>query len=99
MQVRKLLTEVHDRILEKAEESLKTHLVTAATPDECREKLEGNVVAVHWCGSRECADRLEELTGAGFLGTGVRSRYIPDDEGACVICGQKGRTALIGKSY
>ncbi|HJJ58405.1 MAG TPA: proline--tRNA ligase, partial [Methanocorpusculum sp.] len=61
--------------------------------------LEGNVVAVHWCGDKACADKLEELTNSALLGTEVRSQYITDDEGCCVICGKPGRKAIIGRSY
>lgn len=97
--VKKLLDEAHDQILAKAEEHLKTHLMTAHTPEECNEKLDGNVVVVHWCGDRECADRLEELTNSTLLGTEVRSVYVENDEGKCIICGRDGKSALVGRSY
>lgn len=99
MSVRKLLDEAHSQILAKAEDHLAGHLMTAATIEECNEKLEGNVVVVHWCGNRECADKLEELTNSSLLGTEVRSKYLTDDEGECIICKQKGRAALVGRSY
>ncbi|HJJ40720.1 MAG TPA: proline--tRNA ligase, partial [Methanocorpusculum sp.] len=60
---------------------------------------EGNVVAVHWCGDRECADKLEELTNSSLLGTEIRSKYVADDEGRCIICGKPAKPALIGRSY
>ena len=97
--VKKLLDEAHDQILARAESHLENHLMTAATPEECNEKLDGNVVVVHWCGCRDCADKLEELTNASLLGTEVRSRYVVNDDGPCVICGKPGKAALVGRSY
>lgn len=97
--VKKLLNDAHDQILEKAENNLKDHLKHAETVEECNEKLNGNVVVVHWCGDRECADKLEELTDSSLLGTEVRSRYVSNDEGRCIICGKPGKTALVGRSY
>ncbi|MDR3102595.1 MAG: proline--tRNA ligase [Methanocalculaceae archaeon] len=97
--VKKLLGEVHDQILARAESHLESRLMTATTSEECCRKLDGNVMAVHWCGCRECADKLEELTNASLLGTEIRSRYVIDDEGPCIICSKLGRAALVGRSY
>lgn len=97
--IQKLLDEAHDQILDKAENFLEGHLQTAKTVEECKDKLDGNVVVVHWCGDRECADKLEELTDSTLLGTEVRSKYVSNDEGTCIICGKKGKTALVGRSY
>ena len=46
--VKKLLDEAHDQILERAENHPESHLMTAVTPEECNEKLDGNVVVVPW---------------------------------------------------
>ncbi|HJJ32769.1 MAG TPA: proline--tRNA ligase [Methanocorpusculum sp.] len=97
--VARLLQEAHDKILEKAENNLEAHIKNAASVEEANAMLEGNVVAVHWCGDKACADKLEELTNSALLGTEVRSQYITDDEGCCVICGKPGRKAIIGRSY
>ena len=97
--VKRLLDEAHDQILERAQMHLASHLMTATTPEECNEKLDGNVVVVHWCGCRECADRLEELTNSSLLGTEVRSQYVKNDDGPCIICGKPGKAALVGRSY
>ncbi|HJJ34006.1 MAG TPA: His/Gly/Thr/Pro-type tRNA ligase C-terminal domain-containing protein, partial [Methanocorpusculum sp.] len=93
------LQAAHDQILEKAENHLEAHIKEAATVEEANANLEGNVVAVHWCGDKECADKLEELTNSALLGTEVRSQYIEDNEGKCIICGKPGRKAIIGRSY
>ncbi|HJK00948.1 MAG TPA: proline--tRNA ligase [Methanocorpusculum sp.] len=97
--VKKLLNEFNYQIQIQAEKHLEEHTVIAATPDECKEKLDGNVVVVHWCGSRDCAEKLEKLTDSRILGTKVRNKYVTKDEGSCIICGMKGKSALIGRSY
>ena len=94
-----MLSRSHDQILEKAENHLEAHLKHAETVEQANEVLEGNVVAVHWCGDRECADKLEELTNSSLLGTEIRSKYVADDEGRCIICGKPAKPALIGRSY
>jgi len=99
LSVKKLLDEAHDQILAKAENYLESHFKTANTIEECNEKLDGNVVTVHWCGDKECADKIEELTDSALLGTEIRSKYVTNDEGTCIICGKKGKTALFGRSY
>ena len=97
--VKKLLEEAHDHILAKAEDHLEHHLMHAETVEECNEKLDGNVVVVHWCGDKECADKLEELTNSSLLGTEVRSKYVTNEEGKCIICGKPGKSALVGRTY
>lgn len=97
--INRLLVEAHDQILDKAEHELESHIKHAETVDEANAVLEGNVVSVHWCGDRECADKLEELTSSTLLGTDVRSKYVVDDEGKCIICGKPARPAIIGRSY
>ncbi|HKL97219.1 MAG TPA: proline--tRNA ligase [Methanocorpusculum sp.] len=97
--VKRLLDEAHDQILEKAEEHLSGHLKTVTTVEECNKMLEDNIVVVHWCGEKACADKLEKFTNSSLLGTGVRSKYVVDNEGPCIICGKPGKTALVGRSY
>lgn len=94
-----LLQEAHDQILAAAETHLQNHIKTAETVDEAAENLDGNVVAVHWCGDKACADILEERTNSTLLGTEVRSAYLTNNEGKCIICGKPGHTAILGRSY
>ncbi|MDR0439306.1 MAG: proline--tRNA ligase [Methanocalculaceae archaeon] len=97
--VKMLLDDVNDQILERAEKHLKNHLMTATTPEECNERLNGNVVVVHWCGYRDCAEKLEKLTNSTILGTEIRNKYVINGENPCIICGKMGKTALVGRSY
>ncbi len=97
--INQLLVEAHDQILAKAENQLEAQVKHAETIEEVNEVLEGNVVTVHWCGDRECADKIEELTSSTLLGHEIRSKYVDNAEGRCIICGKPAKPALIGRSY
>jgi prolyl-tRNA synthetase len=84
---------------ERAEEHVRTHIRASKTMAEVADAVEEGVTLVSWCGSRECADLIEEKTRAEVLGTDVRSPYLVDAGDSCVVCGKPGTTALVGRSY
>jgi len=95
-----VLAEISDAMRAKAEEHTKSRLCTASSITALTAAVnEGKVAGVHWCGERACGDAIEEKTNAGVLGTEVRSPYVSDIEGACIICGKPGKVTLIGRAY
>ncbi len=84
---------------ERAEAHVRTHIRASRSMDEVLAAVEDGVTLVPWCGSRECADLIEEKTRAAVLGTDVQSPYLVDASGPCVACGKQGSTALVGRSY
>ena len=95
-----VLAEISDAMRAKAEEHTKSRLCTASSIDALTAAInEGKVAVAHWCGERTCGDALEEKTDASILGTEVRSPYVSDIEGACIICGKPGKVTLIGRAY
>jgi len=84
---------------ERAEAHVRTRIRVSRSMDEVLAAVEDGVTLVPWCGSRECADLIEEKTRAAVLGTDVRSMYLVDASGPCVACGKQGITALVGRSY
>ncbi|MCX6681969.1 MAG: proline--tRNA ligase [Methanoregula sp.] len=95
-----VLAEISDAMRAKAEEHTKSRLCTASSINALIAVLnEGKVAVVHWCGERVCGDAIEEKTNASVLGTEVRSPYVSDIEGACIICGKLGKVTLIGWAY
>lgn len=84
---------------ERAEAHVRTHMRVSRSMDEVAAAVEDGVTLVPWCGSRVCADLIEEKTRAAVLGTEVRSAYLVDASGPCVACGKQGTTALVGRSY
>ena len=58
---------------------------------------ENGFIKAHWCGSRECEDRVQEEAG-------ITSRCIPFDgdnkDGKCLVCGKEAKHLLYwGKQY
>ena len=83
----------------RAEEFLNSHISSAVTMDEMKEKFQGNpgFIKAMWCGSEECEDKIKEITGAG-------SRCIPKDQeqlsDVCICCGKKAKHMVyFGKAY
>ncbi|OPY42969.1 MAG: Proline--tRNA ligase [Methanoregulaceae archaeon PtaU1.Bin222] len=97
--VRDLFSSYSLQMKERAEEHVRTHIRASKTMAEVADAVEEGVTLVSWCGSRECADLIEEKTRAEVLGTDVRSPYLVDAGDSCVVCGKPGTTALVGRSY
>ena len=58
-------------------------------------KNANGLVIAGWCGSKECADKIEEKLEFGALGFIVDG----ESEAKCVVCGQNGKQAVFSKSY
>jgi prolyl-tRNA synthetase len=84
----------------RAEEHTQSHLCPVNSLDSLTTTLDGGKVAVvNWCQERDCGDIIEAKTNASILGTDVRSKYVPDTDGTCIICGKQGKATLIGRAY
>ena len=98
--VGRVLHEITDTILTRAEEHTKAHLCSVSSLEGLTVALDAEKVAVvHWCRQRGCGDLIEEKTTASILGTEVRSPYIPVSDGPCIICGKAGKATLVGRAY
>jgi len=96
----KVLAEITEGLREKAEGEMKGHLCSAASMDQLTGALnEGKVAVIHWCQDRACGDKIEEQANSSILGTNVRSPYIHESDGPCVICGKPGKATLVGRTY
>ena len=83
-----------------AEEHTKDRLCTVDSIGALEGALNGgNVAVVCWCRERGCGDVIEERSNASILGTEVRSPYVSDIGGPCIICGKPGRATLVGRAY
>ena len=96
---KEIMEEMQKDMYNKAKEFLDSHIDSATTLDEMKEKLETKkgFIKAMWCGSEECEDKVKEVTGAG-------SRCIPFDKehisDKCVCCGKEAKHMVIwGKSY
>ncbi len=98
--VKRVLDEISQAMKAKAEEHVKNSLCQIITIDALTAALnEGKVAVVPWCGDHACGDAIEEKSNSSILGTEVRSPYVADTKGTCVICGKPGMATLVGRTY
>lgn len=96
----RVLAEVAGALRAKAEDGMKAHLCSVATMEQLNGALnDGKVAVVHWCQDRACGDKIEEQANSSILGTNVRSPYVQESDGPCVICGKPGKATLVGRTY
>jgi prolyl-tRNA synthetase len=96
----RVLGEITDALRARAEKHTESRLCPVNSLDSLGTTLDaGNVAVVSWCGARECGDLIEAKTNASILGTDVRSRYVKDKGGACIMCGKQGKATLVGRAY
>jgi prolyl-tRNA synthetase len=88
-----------DRLRTHAEEEMARKITAVSSMEEIPGAVQAGVAIVNWCGSEDCAERIEKETGAALLGSDIRSDDVKLKEGPCVACGRAGRPALVGRSY
>lgn len=96
----RVLGEVTDALRARAEEHTVSHLCPVNSLNSLSTILDaGKVAVVNWCRQKECGDVIEAKTNASILGTDVRSQYVSDTGGTCIICGKQGKATLVGRAY
>jgi prolyl-tRNA synthetase len=90
-EVKESLRQTEERLKRRAWEKMREKIVGIQSQEEAKE---GRVFRFFWCGKRECAERLEAQTGMSVLGQEVEGA-----EGICLVCGRKGKSSLLAKSY
>ena len=98
-EIQNLLEDIQRNLFERARRYRDEHTFVVDDYDEFKRKIEepGGFFKIHWCGSRECEDRLQEETKATI-------RCIPFDqekeEGRCLLCGKPSHGRVIAaKAY
>ncbi|NLZ29365.1 MAG: proline--tRNA ligase, partial [Methanomicrobiales archaeon] len=94
-----VLAEFQDRIRGTARQAMADRIAVTRTLEETALAVKSGVAVIHWCGSRECAEKIETVADASILGSDVRSDLITVSDGPCVACGGKGRSALVARTY
>ncbi len=94
-----LLKEITDAMYEKASAFMQSHIRKVKTLSELENAVNSNCFALaHWCGNRECEDKVKELYQAS-------TRNMPFDQsgaekGKCVCCGKKAKHIIyFGRAY
>lgn len=97
--IEKLLDDIQKSMFEACQKLRKEKTTTAKTLDELQKNLEENqgYVKTMWCGSRECEDKVKELTGAPSRCMPFEQEHISD---TCVCCGKKADKMIVwGRQY
>ena len=84
-----------------ARERVKNQIHMVSDRSELAHAAKGSVGVLHWCGSKECCEKIEAESEAVLLGGELRGKLISADQtdGVCIICGKPGTASLLGRSY
>jgi prolyl-tRNA synthetase len=94
-----VLAGFREGIWETARQAMADRITVAATLEETAEAVKNGVAVVHWCGSQECAEKIETAVDASILGSDIRSDLITVSDGPCVACGGRGTSTLVARTY
>lgn len=97
--IRDLFKEIIDALRERSEQMLKEFIVDVPDESKLREAIEERKIArVCWCESRECADRMKEVSGGEIRGHRIDMEEKP--ERPCIICGKDAKKVIyVAKAY
>ncbi len=94
-QIPRVLEDIQKTLYERARAMRDDLVKPAGTLEDVKTLIaEGRLALAGFCGRKACEEKLKEETG-------VNSRVLLEEGGeqACIICGGKGVTTLIGRSY
>lgn len=97
--LRSIWIEINDYLRKKAIEHLKKMTIITYKPEEIGKGVKGLIITP-WDGTKECADKLEEITGKQVLGEIIESPIkLPSLQGKTICNNKPDRYALIGTTY
>ncbi len=98
-EISKLLDDIQKNMFEMCKRRLEEKTSIATNMEELKKIMEQNqgFIKAMWCGSKECEDKIRELTGA-------KSRCIPFEQNiinnSCVCCGKEANKMVVwGRQY
>ncbi len=56
---------------------------------------EDKMVKFYWCGSKECSDKIENISEKVALG----NIYNDNTSGKCIVCGKEGKLSVFSRTY
>ncbi len=93
--IAELLDEIQKNLRRISTENMNRLIKETKSLDEIKETEVVN--KVFWCGSNECAKKIEEYTGKWILGTPLNGEK---KKGKCIVCGKDTYTlCFVGRSY
>jgi prolyl-tRNA synthetase len=103
--IEKLLVGIHQSLFDKALAFRRTNTQEAKNYDELKKAVETGFAYAHWCGSRECEEKIKVETRATMRcipldQTAVLGHGGSSDAGTCVYCGKPAKErAIFGRAY
>jgi prolyl-tRNA synthetase len=94
-----VLAEFGVELSKAAVEAVASRITVTGTLEEAAAAVKTGVAVVHWCGSQECAEKIEAAVDASILGSDIRSDLITVSDGPCIACGENGTSALVARTY
>ena len=97
--IEKLLDEIQKSMFEACKKLREEKTTVAKNMEELQKNLEENqgYVKTMWCGSRECEDKVKEITGAPSRCMPFEQEHLSD---TCVCCGKKADKMIVwGRQY
>ena len=98
-EIETLLEDIQKSMYQACEKRLEEKTTIAHNLEELQKNLEENqgYVKTMWCGSRECEDKVKELTGAPSRCMPFKQEHLDD---VCVCCGKKADKMVVwGRQY
>ena len=97
--ISELLEEIQKNMFNECLKSREEKTTVAYSLEEILKNLEENqgYVKTMWCGSRECEDKVKEVTGAPSRCMPFEQKHLAD---TCAICGKKATKMIVwGRQY
>ena len=97
--VSSVLAQFGEELSQAARQAMADRIAMAGTLEEAAGAVKTGVAVVHWCGSQECAEKIEAAVDASILGSEIRSDLISVSDGPCIACGGNGTSTLVARTY
>jgi len=94
-----VLAEFGEDLSQAAKQAMAEKITVTETLEATAEAVKTGVAVVHWCGSQECAEKIEAAVGASIIGSEICSDLIAVSDGPCIACGGNGTSALVARTY
>ena len=97
--VSSVLAQFGEELSQTAHQAMTGRITVTETLEETTDAVKSGIAVVHWCGSQECAEKIEAAVDASILGSDIRSDLITVSDGPCIACGGKGTSTLVARTY
>ena len=95
-----VLQEIQTSLFNKAKALRDEKTVSVANFEEFLQQIDGHFLKAHWCGCRECEEKIKEQTAATIRVMPFEYQGEDGEEHTCVYCGKKAnKVALFARAY